>query len=71
MITVSSDYRLGKLILFLAEDNTSLPALIMHGLYENIETSDIFTKQITRLMFSLLTDLSSGDLSIGHQQKII
>ena len=43
----------------------------MLDIYESIETNDIFTKKITKLMHSLLSDLTSGNLPINHQEKII
>jgi hypothetical protein len=70
VVTLSSDHRLGKLILFLAEDNLQLASLVVHGLYENIETHDPYAKEITRLMHSLMGDLQE-QLPPSRQQAII
>lgn len=36
IITISTNYCLGKLIILLADPSSALPSLVVHGLYENI-----------------------------------
>ena len=71
VITISTNHHLGKLILLLAEPKTALPALVVHGLYENIETNDVFSKDITRLMHSLLGDLLTVEMPVVKRQRIV
>ncbi len=71
IVTLSTDHQLGRLILFLSEDNSTLPPLVIYGFYENVEANDPFAKEITKLMYSLMTEFTQSTLTDPERERII
>jgi hypothetical protein len=57
VIGISTSILLGKKIVYLAEDQSTLVNLIIQNFYENIETNDPYLKDITKLMHMLMGEL--------------
>ena len=55
----------------LSDDQSPLPELIIHGLYESIETNDPFAKEITKLMRFLIGRLKEDNLVVEEERKIL
>jgi hypothetical protein len=71
LVGISSQVELGRQVVFLAEEHSSLTQLVIHTFYENVETNDPFLKDVTRLMHKLIHELFLPHTPPSHRLRIV
>ena len=71
IIGISLEVQLGRQVVFLAEEHSSLIHLIIHTFYENVQTNDPFLKDVTKLMHKLMGELFHAETSQSHKLRIV
>lgn len=73
IVGISSQVELGKQVIFLAQEHSSLIYLVIHSFYENVETNDPFLKDVVKLIHHLMSELFLPDqqTSTAHRQRIV
>lgn len=69
IVGISMQIDLGRQVIFLAQDQSSLIHLVIHSFYENVETNDPFLKDVIKLIHRLLAGLFLADESVSKSHR--